>query len=364
MNILLYNYDILPIIIVCIVFMLVAVVHRIFLPHMYSSILEFKYEGNINKTLKSSCIRILYVVLLTILFVKIFKFSEKQVYFGILLSCFLNVWPAIIQYRLIEFHRSKEKAICLFGYISFIGLSVLISYITNQYISPMLFDGKEYFLLDNSGLGIIKGIILLILPMSFEAFLAKISSVVVSQDIQSFREELRILNYQMDFETYITDLYEYEIKSVCERNDISTDLLNTIIKLEYIHRGKWYYNLFEKIISKFFTNVAIKKDISIGISQIKISTAKEVLEKSPTKFVKKLADIDFNLEVCGKLLNILIEDYYNTEKDDLIRDECEDVYEYIANKYLCSIYSPMNRSVLIYSAVLRSKCPNLNFMTA
>ena len=153
-------------------------------------------------------------------------------------------------------------------------------------------------------------------------------------------------------------LYEYEIEKICNENGIEEGLLKTIINLEYIYRGRWYNWLGELLACKMFPKIAIKKDLSVGLTQIRISTAKKVLKMAPNKFVKNLMEPEFNIKVCTKLLNQIINDY-ETSQDDYLINEVEDIYEYIAFKYLCKDYNKDNKTVLLYSAILRSKVPTL-----
>jgi len=342
--------DLLPIFVISILFSLVAIAHRIVLPQMYSSILIFNYRGDYKKTTKSSAIRVLYVLILTILFYKVVKYTSHQIYLGIFIACFLNVWPAIIQYHLLSFWKSKEKRIILLGYISFIVFSVFVAYITVEVICPMIFENKEYALFSNDGLELIKTIILCIIPISFEGVLAKFTGIVTQIDIDTYLEEVKILNNQLDIENEILNAYEYEIIRICHANDINIELLKTIVALEYIYRGQWYNWLSETILCKYFPWLAIKKDISVGLTQIKISTAKEILEMAPKKFVNKLMDPEFNMDVCAKFLKKIIDKYKIENKENY-----QDIYEYIACSYLCDVYDDTNKTVLLYSTILRNR---------
>lgn len=354
----LYYNDLLPTFVILLTFSLFATFHRILLPNMYSSILIFKYTGDYIKTAKSSGIRILYVLLLTLFFYHYIKYIPLQIYLGIALACFLNVWPAIVQYHLLLFWRSKEKTLLLVSYLSFIVFSVFMAYVTINIISPMLFDNKDYAFFNNSGWNIIKTLILFIIPVSFESILANISGVVKHIDIDTFTEEVQILNHQLEIENEIINIYRYEINNISVSNNIPTELLETIVNLEYIYRGRWYNSLCESILCHLFPKFAIRKDISIGLTQIKISTAQKTLKMASTKFLKKLLEPDFNLEVCAKMLKNIIYDYYYPSDYDYMRDNSEDIYQYIAYRYLCRNYSENNKTVLLYSTILRNRVPN------
>ena len=350
------------ILLVCISFAFLNVVHRLFLPSIYSSVREFVYENNLMKLIKSSSLRYLYIIAMTLVLRWIFLFDEQLIFLGIFVTCFLNIWPPTVMYRLFGFYKSTEKLICLLGYVLHLIFPTLVSYATIRIISPMIFENAEFFLVDNTGIGIIISLALFTFPISLEAILAKVFSIKIPSDVDLYREEARILNQKIDFENYIIRTYKYEILSACRKNNVSTDLLKTIILLEQAHRGIWYIILSERLLCRIFPKIAIKKDITIGLTQIKISTAHEILEKNPIRFMNDLLSAEYNIEVAGKLLGKIITDYGDEDFYDDMKCYCESVHEYIANKYLCSKYSYLNRSVLLYTSILKSKCENVFFV--
>ena len=89
---------------------------------------------------------------------------------------------------------------------------------------------------------------------------------------------------------------KYFIDRVARENDINTVLLETILRLEIFYRGRMYNRLLEKCACRFFSKIEIKKNITVGIAQIKISTAAEVLKEEPKRFIKKICD-DWRLSI-------------------------------------------------------------------
>lgn len=70
--------------------------------------------------------------------------------------------------------------------------------------------------------------------------------------------------------------------------------------------------MLEKLIVIFWVNLAIDRDMSIGVSQIKISTAKKLFPEKDERFIaRKLLNDSFNIEVCAHLLNF----YYENIED-------------------------------------------------
>lgn len=339
----------------CIVFVICASAHRLMLPRMYMSLLVFRYTANPGRTMKSTAIRIIYISFLSIILRKICGFGEKNIYIGIFAACFLNIWPAVIQYHLIQFWKSNERAKLLLGYILYTVFSVLFSVLSLQCVIPMLFEQKTYEILDNPVYSIILTLIGYILPVGIENILAK-GSVVVNENIDSFNEKLLILNEQLQIDSDITKYYKYEVEEECEKNYVPPTLLMTIIQLEVLNRGTWFYRNIEKLVCRFAPKYAAKKDFSIGLTQIKISTAQEIIRKSPDTFLMKMFDDRFNIMLCSKLLKKLLDEYWtHSGEHEYIRNEACDEFQYIAYRYLTDCTDRTNETALLYGAILRSR---------
>ena len=78
-----YYKDIFPIIISWFIFFLLAASHRILLPNQYGSFLQFKEEENTKKTVQSSSIRILYLIIGTLFLHLVLSFTKKQIIIGV-----------------------------------------------------------------------------------------------------------------------------------------------------------------------------------------------------------------------------------------------------------------------------------------
>lgn len=353
---LVYTYDLIPSFISIIVFSILSTAHRVLLPNKYSSFLQFKSEENPQKTAESTAIRIVYLILGTIFLYQIIGFSEKQILIGIFISCFLNIWPAIIQYQLLRIIKSKTEWLLLLGYILFIGFSVFVAITTIRMLLPILIADRSIFLLGNQGISILITLITIAIPIPIEAIIAKFTHIVIVQKIDTFKEEIYIIQRQVQMDNIKIDKNKYLIDDVAKENDINVCLLYTIIKLEMIYRERLYYKILEYIACKVFRNYTIKKDFSVGLAQIKVSTAQKVLRKNPKLFVSKLVDDEFNINVCGKIIRCLIDEYNNIKesREVYLLDNYEDIYDYIACEYLGGLADCKERTILIYSAVLRS----------
>ena len=124
-----------------------------------------------------------------------------------------------------------------------------------------------------------------------------------------FLEEIYIYEQQLNMPCRSVDINKFVIDDVAKSNDINTKFLETIVKLECFYRKRIYYKFIETLLTRLFSSYAIKKDISVGIAQIKVSTAQKVLRQNPYLFIKKLCNDQFNIEICGKYIKKLILEY-------------------------------------------------------
>lgn len=347
-----YRLDWNYILIVALIYIVFIKFHRVLIPRKYFSIQELIYKGDVKKTVNSSVIRILIIVVLSIVFYHVLDYSEKQIKTGIFIGSFLIVWPALVQYKLLSFYKNRLKTAYLAGYLVFIIFSVIIAHMTIRYLCPIIFKGEEFVLVSNDGIKILWTLISYAFPVTFEGFVSKsINNVPFYNDIDTFHEDLKIVKYQLKLEYPLIETYCYEINKAAKKNNINVNLLKTILTLEYINRGQCYNRLIETILCKYFPSIAIRKDISVGLAQIKISTAKDVLQRNPFRFVKKLVVTEFNISVCAKYLKKIINEYY---KDT--NQANDDFYTYVAAKFLSGDKSSRDRNVMIYSAIIREQC--------
>ena len=61
---LIYVGDIVPILTSGLILSMLAMAHRVFLPNKYSAFLQFKEEEDVNKTIQSAIIRMIYLIIL------------------------------------------------------------------------------------------------------------------------------------------------------------------------------------------------------------------------------------------------------------------------------------------------------------
>lgn len=352
---LIYLSDLAPIMISWIVFSMLAVAHRVLLPAKYSAFLQFKEEEDAKKTIRSTSIRIIYLVMGTCFLNLFLEFTEKQIGIGVFMACFLNIWPAIIQNQLLKLRKNRTEWLILIGYLLFVVTSVLVEIMTIRLFIPLLKGDTTVYWLDNQAITIIFFFIVMAFPITAESVLSKFTRIVVVQTIDTFVEEVYILEHQLNMESTKIEKNKYLIDKMARENDINVILLETILRLEIFYRGRVYNKFLEKCLCKYFSKIAIKKNVSVGLAQIRISTAGDVLKENPYHFIKEICDDNLNIEVCAKLLKILINKYEDMcSKNSNSCEDYEDVYDYIACEYIGAYAWEKEKTALIYSAVLRS----------
>ena len=323
-----------------------ARLHQIFLPRSYSSILDFRYSGDVARTIRSSSIRLIYVALISIGFY-VLGLSAKEIYLGVFISAFLNVWPAVVQYKLIAFAASPDKLKLLLGYAAFVIFSVAFSYLSINYIYRSFAGDRVFGVVESKGVDILVSLMAAAGLCSVETVIGKFAHVKKHMDIESFRVDKELLLDRVYLEEIRIDEYCYEIQNASDKYGISDNLLKYLLVLEYIYRGQWYIRLIERVICRFsiFYSFAIRKDLSMGLAQIKISTAKELLKCNPRSFIPKMCDPAFSIDLCAAYISKMLEDYDQNEIT-------ENVYDYIASEYLSGLNDRDSEIVRLYSVIL------------
>ncbi|SEN53422.1 hypothetical protein SAMN05216454_10576 [Peptostreptococcus russellii] len=346
--------DLIPIIVSSILFIFLSTIHKTLISEKYSSILQFRAEEDIKRTVSSTVIRIIYIILGTYFLYSICNYSEKQIVLGIFIVTFLNIWPAIIQNHLLKFRNNTTEWSLLLHYIIFVIVSITICKLTITIFIPVLKGAKLFVFLDNKAMTFIISLFLIAFPIELEKIIDKLFRVVIIENADSYREELYILENQLNMKNYYIEKNKIIIDSVARKYDINIDILEAILKLEIFYRRRLFYPIFEKILCKYFSNYAIKKDISVGIAQIKISTAEKILNKDSREFIKKICYDDMNIDVCARLIKLLIDNYENKNSDFYIYEF--DIYQYISLEYLGGCF--MNKTMMLYSSILRGVMKN------
>ncbi len=315
----------------------------------YSTIYDVVVYRNTENFAKTYAFRLLLLIMICMLIDWItpdYRNLQRLVV-GIGLGSFLQVWPAIVNYHLLRLPLRREKLAYLLGCISYIAVCVAAVWITFHLLFPLLREEKEVYLLNNSGVQIVMTLISYSFLGGFELLFSKEKRTRRYISIEGFEEEKKILQVQMEIESFYVDLYSNEIKKYSIQNGISERMLRGILILEFIHRGAFIIRTFESVVCKCMPMLAIKHDFTVGLGQIKISTAKNVLQESPLKFIHKLCETDFNIQVCARYIAKLSQEFMEQEI-------AEDYYRYIACEYLGYDFYTEEKTAELYAAALRA----------
>lgn len=98
--------------------------------------------------------------------------------------------------------------------------------------------------------------------------------------------------------------------------DIDPNIVYGILLIEFANRSNSINKISEKFICWFFPNFAIKRNLSIGLTQIKISTAKLFIDLDDTKIIQLLCNDKDNIIICTKYVKWIF-NKFSLEKSEL-----------------------------------------------
>ena len=200
-------YKLSQIIFIILLVSIAARIHQVSLPKSYSSILDFRYSKDVARTIKSSSIRLGYLSVISMA-ASIIGIHNEEILIGVGTAAFLNVWPPIMQYRLLFIFENKaEKNRLLFGYICFICFSILFSYISIEYILKSLQGESVFGVTDSKGFEILISLLFSGLAINAETILSRFAKFEYSLDIETYRTDLEILLVQVEIEEGEMDIY-------------------------------------------------------------------------------------------------------------------------------------------------------------
>ena len=286
------------------------------------------------------------IIMIDTLILSFFKIEIKNILISSLISSFLIVWPAIILFKLYNiFNLFKLKI--MIRYIFYIAINFLTSYCSIKYLKAA-FLGEYIFILNNSGLSFVFTIIPILIPGVIEKIISKIFYTYTNKPfIKNFYEEINITIENINLiKDRIFNLYKYEIKKFSKKYDINPKIVLYILCIESLYRGSFFEKISERIYRYFLYDLAIEKDISIGITQIKLSVISDMVQQSPYVFRKKLFNPKFLINVTCKIIKKEILNFKNFNER-----KTRDIYTHLASAYNGD-YD--NISVKVYAATLRT----------
>lgn len=344
-------FDIIQVTLVVIVFMIALTFHRICLYRDYTSIPDILYLSKKDKSFRSSVLRTLLMVAISIFFY-VLKFPLWQVAVGFGIGSFLKTWPAVVNYKLITIYITKYKILLLCAYAIFTVYSVLVSCITYSFLIPALL-GKSLYILDNDAFALLVSGFAYVAPIPIENFLIKKIDASLHESMDSTRLDLKITIDQMDLNCDMLNNNKYDIEKFSKRYGIDETILQGIILLEYINRKTLFFSLYESLLCRFLPRLAINKDISVGLCQIKISTAMSVTGIPPERLVRKLSYSRYNIKICAKHIKNITEKIFDNEYNrNNVPNNDMDYIRQVALMYTTGMCEPFFSDKEIYANAL------------
>lgn len=126
---------------------------------------------------------------------------------------------------------------------------------------------------------------------------------------------------------------------------IDPNQLYGILLIEQVNRGGWIIKIIEMLFVKLFYNI-VPKDISIGIAQVRISTAKFYLPNFKSREIANILLEDrINIRIAAKIIRT----YYDTQKP-----KNNSGLIHLVNYYTTGdVYTPEDDSIKVYSLLLK-----------
>ncbi|MFC6465453.1 hypothetical protein ACFP65_10790 [Marinilactibacillus sp. GCM10026970] len=316
---------------------------KIFLRESYTSIYDVLIFKNKKESVYSFVYRILIIVLINVISIYL-GIPTIILYGSLILGSVLKVWPSIINNNLIFMPYTKNKTIALLRSLIYVLSTFVILLISEFVFLPILFEQDQYYITENSGIQILFSLASFIFAGTIELFFSGNKPEMKYLNIESFKQEVLILNTQLYLESEYIDMYNYEIQKYSNKYNISESLLRGILMLENVNRGSFFTKISERILCRLFPRWVIRTDRSIGIAQIKVSTAKELLKKSPEKFLSTMTNTDFSIKLCAKYLGQLVSESNNPEN----------IYQYLIYRYMGYANNTKDNRQFLYEAALEA----------
>lgn len=115
--------------------------------------------------------------------------------------------------------------------------------------------------------------------------------------------KMKYLEISMSYPTKIMQVF-YEASSF---HKIDVELLFGIVTLENLNRGDLFNRSIEKIIYYLLPNTLVKRDLSIGIGQVKLSTIKKSLkDETDRNLLKKMIKPETNIILVAKIIQDIL----------------------------------------------------------
>lgn len=252
-----------------------------------------------------------------------------------------------------------------------------------EFIVPPLAGEKGYFDTTYPSINFMIGVAIYLIPIFIQFQVIRKSDYFNLARIDFLHTDtavmLRNLNVLQNDRFGTAWNYKKLINDMSDKNNIDSEILMTILLIEEFNRGSICHQLQEKFLVSLFPGIVLKKDMSLGLGQIKLSTASRLLDVSKGEALPLLMNPIKNIEICARYLALLLKQYnefidqYNkaldvnsamnpiSKKDKsvlslggYIIQYDFDEFDYIAKNYLGTINYKQYEG-LLYAAIIRNR---------
>lgn len=359
--------DLIIMIIVAVVYLFILPFQLILFPMKYYSVKDVIYSGNPKKATGALLTRFLFIFLICCV-LWLFNKRDNIGIWGIGIGSFLCTWPSIYHYQLFACFRNKYKALYLLACFVSIAFSWACAYFAMKILLPVIYEGKNFFLIDNSGIQLLYTIIGLVMPIGMRKILKEDEQDNPYLVSDTKYADIYLTKRKMDFNSPFFDHFRYEIDEAANKNNVSPALLRTVLQLERINRGTWFNRIGERLAVRFIPHILISRNATLGLGQVSIKKAHGYFHRAPERYIREMLKPEIGIELCAYVLKDIIIDYeeFSPSADDPLADLFEDRYlsvdykisVFVASHYICGDNNALKKYILIYADIIHEQCPS------
>lgn len=332
--------------------------HRKIIPKGYFALNEIVYLFDVNRFWTSSNIRCFFIGAIIFLGYYIFGIRNSSVYYSALgLVSLIQVFPVIVRYQLYKFWKSIYRFRLFCTNLFYVAVLFFMGFACLEFMIPAIYGEKGYIDMAYPFVNFTLGIFIYMFPL-FIQFSVQWRYDTINLDRMNFlHTDTAIMLRNLDImsrENSIVKHYRLDIEKYAKVYGIDPDLLKSVLSIEEFNRGSIIQCFIERLLINGFPAFVLRKDMSIGFGQIKISTASKLLSISEGAALEELAKPGRNIEICARYLRLLINKYLEYKKNEFSTVRYNDIYEYIAKNYIGAENATMYNAVL-YAAILREQ---------
>ena len=333
-------------------------IHRKIIPKGYFALNEIVYLFDVKRFWTSSNIRCFFIG--AIIFLGYYKFDIRNsaVYYSALgLVSLIQVFPVIVRYQLYKFWKSIYRFRLFCTNLFYVAVLFFMGFACLEFMIPAIYGEKGYIDMAYPFVNFTLGIFIYMFPL-FIQFSVQWRYDTINLDRMNFlHTDTAIMLRNLDImsrENSIVKHYRLDIEKYAKVYGIDPDLLKSVLSIEEFNRGSIIQCFIERLLINGFPAFVLRKDMSIGFGQIKISTASKLLSISEGAALEELAKPGRNIEICARYIRLLINKYLEDKKHPFIAARYNDLYDYIAKNYIGATDATLYNAVL-YAAILRER---------